>query len=270
MEKKPYIVQERSDQDKLAKVYLAKFGHGECHCDTVKCEHLPLSIANFQSFFRLPVTRRLDGTTSWFIRCFRCGLPDFSDYTLSGRKWENLTLSYSLINSTLDVVGEGDAISTALKLWSHVVQLNFIQELVDPQKADIRILWGLGEHGDGNPFDGVGGVLAHAFYPPPNGGELAGDVHFDDAEQFYYLSGGTIDLITVAAHELGHSLGLGHSRDTAALMAPFYRGPHRFLNVDDIAGIRTLYPARMPTQPRRSFWEWLRRRFGLPNGWGLA
>lgn len=117
--------------------------------------------------------------------------------------------------------------------------------------GDIRVSWQVGVHGDGNPFDGLNGVLAHAFFPPPAGGTtaFAGDVHFDDAETWTMLerpvpSGQPIDLVTVAAHEIGHALGLGHSNVNCALMNAFYNGSHRYLAQDDIDGIRTIYGRR--------------------------
>jgi len=51
---------------------------------------------------------------------------------------------------------------------------------------------------------------------------------------------GEIDLFSIALHEIGHSLGLGHSSVEEALMYPYYSGVNT-LHADDIAGIQFLY-----------------------------
>ena len=102
-------------------------------------------------------------------------------------------------------------------------------------QVHIEIRFEKGEHGDGDPFDGPGGTLAHAYFPV-----YGGDAHFDDAEQWSIDSFRGTNLFQVAAHEFGHSLGLSHSDVKAALMAPFYRGyqPYFRLDDDDIQGIQ--------------------------------
>jgi hypothetical protein len=89
--------------------------------------------------------------------------------------------------------------------------------------------------------------MAHTFYPyPVNPEPIAGDLHFDDDE--HWSVGGVTDLFSVALHETGHALGLGHSDNPADVMYPYYR---RFtsLAAGDIAGIQSLYAAQSSAPP---------------------
>ena len=84
----------------------------------------------------------------------------------------------------------------------------------------------------------LGGVLAHAFSPSRH--RLGGDIHFDDDETFKYKQGNGFELASVALHESGHSLGLGHDPTTGSVMTPWYTG-QTTLGPSDIARIQKLY-----------------------------
>ncbi|XP_059670924.1 metalloendoproteinase 5-MMP-like [Cornus florida] len=75
-----------------------------------------------------------------------------------------------------------------------------------PQGAteDIVIGFHRGNHKDGNPFDVLGGVLAHSFPPTRRW------VHYDADEDWSSNPNlSQIDLESIAVHEIGHGLGLG-------------------------------------------------------------
>ncbi|MGC4128956.1 MAG: matrixin family metalloprotease [Bergeyella sp.] len=170
-----------------------------------------------------------------------------TNYVLEGRKWDKTNLTYYFENGTNDISGNDEslAIKQAFQVWSDASSLTFT-EVFNANNADIVIKWATGAHGDSSSFDGQSGVLAHAFYPPPNSGGLAGDVHFDDDEiwtdQIVYGSSQPIDIVTVAIHEIGHSLGLAHSQDPNAIMYAYYNGSRRELHTDDLTAIDLLYP----------------------------
>lgn len=202
------------------------------------------ALRQFQAFNQLPVSGELDEATLALMRRPRCGFPDVTAaaFTLQGSKWNktNLTYRFDSFSPDLTQAQIRTAVAQAFALWT--AQTPLVITEVTSSAADIIIRFVAGAHGDGNNFDGPSGVLAHAFFPPPGGGSFAGDTHFDEAETWSVnLPASGIDLVTVAAHEFGHALGLAHSTVAGALMAPFYGGPHRNLEADDIAGIRALY-----------------------------
>ncbi len=137
-------------------------------------------------------------------------------------------------------------IRRALGAWAAVAQLDFTEASVKRLRRQIEIWAAAGEHGDGFAFDGRGGVLAHTFYPPPNAETIAGDTHLDLDEP--WRIGADINLFTVALHELGHALGLGHNDDPSSVMYPYYRRAQG-LQEADIAEIRKLYAARETAGP---------------------
>ena len=90
-------------------------------------------------------------------------------------------------------------------------------------------------HGDKYNFDGKHGILAHAF--PPYGSPLAGDIHFDAVEAWNI----DYDIFTVALHEIGHSLGLAHSKISQSVMYATHSETKTELHWDDRDGINALY-----------------------------
>ncbi len=131
-------------------------------------------------------------------------------------------------------------ITNAFAAWSAVANIQFTQVADNGAAfnavgavADIRI----GAH----TFDGPSNVLAHAFYPPPNGTSASGDLHFDRAENWSCTPSTGIDIGIVAVHEIGHAIGLGHETANPAIMQPFYNPTLSVPLVDDIDGATNIY-----------------------------
>ncbi|KAG6602462.1 Metalloendoproteinase 2-MMP, partial [Cucurbita argyrosperma subsp. sororia] len=128
------------------------------------------------------------------------------------------------------------AVSRAFSKWAFNTHFTFSRVFYHT-KADIKISFEIGDHGDDVPFDGAGGILAHAYAPTD------GRLHFDGDEAWSVGAvDGYFDVETIALHEIGHVLGLQHSSIENAIMFPsISEGVTKGLHGDDIAGIRALY-----------------------------
>ncbi|XP_076472824.1 collagenase 3-like [Babylonia areolata] len=229
------------------------------------------AIRRFQSFFGLSQTGTLDEDTLKLMkRDRRCGVADLppdenedsshvthagsqspSSYALMGTKWDKNRLNWKLDTSStrqLTSSVQRRVLQKAFSAWRRVTPLEFDERAGG--QVDIDIKFGARHHGDDYPFDGKGKVLAHAFGPGP--GDIDGDMHIDNEEDWSSAKTKEVsDLYLVATHELGHSLGLSHSRDPDALMYPYYGLTDR-LGRDDIKAIQSLYGIRIdqPTTRR--------------------
>lgn len=135
------------------------------------------------------------------------------------------------------------AIKTALNAWSSVADIKFTQTSTPGLARSLDFSFG--------SIDGSGGTLAQAYFPADvNSSRLAGDVKFDSSENWEIgnaLGSAAFDLVRVAVHEIGHALGLDHSEDSSAILAPTVSASESFtkLDADDVDAILALYaPAR--------------------------
>ncbi|KAL3042105.1 hypothetical protein OYC64_020118 [Pagothenia borchgrevinki] len=202
----------------------------------------------------------------------RCGVPDYPSltqvgpsyydrkkkgglkreqrrkrYALFGGRWEKTDLTYKIEHFPWQM-SEGkvrQVLQEAFSVWSAVTPLTLTE--VTSGEADIIIDFNRYWHGDSLPFDGPGGILAHAYFPRTH---REGEVHFDYDEQWTVGNNVGTDLLQVAAHEFGHVLGLQHSLEPDAVMCPFYSDSYPLqLSEDDKRGIQYLYGPPRHRQP---------------------
>jgi hypothetical protein len=144
--------------------------------------------------------------------------------------WDHTDLTYSFDNcpSSIDCDQAWAAVRAAFQTWQNVSALSFTET---EGRADIDVQWSTQD-----PLGYPGDVLAFAYLPSDGG-----DLYIDDAEQWHIGDYSPEDLILVAAHEIGHAVGLDHSSDPNALMYPVATGTITGLGQDDVAAIQALY-----------------------------
>jgi len=176
----------------------------------------------------------------WFVNDLSASFVP--DGTIAGGG--NLSSLFSTLSGTGPTADWQREFARALQTWANVTPLNFHlvsddgspwttegQVHGDPRFGDIRLL--------AQPLNG--GALATTLYPL-GFGPTDGDISL--AAGSPYSIGGGNDLYSILLHESGHSLGLAHSADGAAVMYPNLTGVYSGLTSDDLAGIQSIYGPR--------------------------
>lgn len=241
------LLRAEDSDDPQAHADVAEFLHGLGYLKNRDSEPpaVARALRHYQRFMGVPITGTTDHATLSAMSCPRCGRGDVGRLDVENEPWKKSKLTWAVTKAPtndLSLAKTRAAIAQAFSIWSGAVPLTFVEKTSG--SVDIEIGFMRGAHGDGTPFRGVGHQLAHAFPPPVQPSMIAGDIHFDDEETWAVkrpIPQGSYDLVTVAAHEIGHSLGLEHSSVYQALMYPGYHGVQRHLAQDDKDRIRALY-----------------------------
>ncbi|XP_047309562.1 metalloendoproteinase 5-MMP-like [Impatiens glandulifera] len=212
------------------------------------------AIKKFQQFFHLNVSGILDEKTLSLMVKPRCGFPDLVNgclikhgvklvrdpyksglfYMYGKRRWSKLRLSWYLAaGMRSDAI---NPITYAFNSWQKVTKFNFIRSAY--RNTDIQISFTSYLSEDYYPFLQHSGIVAYAQLPPSGKLHFRADVPWSNGTRPWEM-----DIETVALHELGHVLGLMHSRDPSAVMWAYTRPGfiRRKLQDDDIYAINALY-----------------------------
>lgn len=181
-----------------------------------------------------------------------------ASYSLLGLSWAHSTITYSFATSTLDadlsrpfsgfMTGAYQvAVRQAIHTWESYAGLRLV-EVPDAADVDIRLGWGALSAGNGGAVIGltafphqkvfgdlVPDVLLRVIDPLLGSLVAGGDGHY------YFANFGFPTLEQIAAHEMGHALGLDHSAQPTALMYPVATTSNPVISAFDTEGIQFLY-----------------------------
>jgi predicted Zn-dependent protease len=235
--------------------YLQKYGYLATQDNELQVEKNAL--IDLQRVYGFPDDGELNEDTLKFMESPRCGNPDnIHDFTVS-EKWKKNVLTWDVRthhHSKAYIVLE---VYKAFALWAKYTNLTFHRSHSIVQKPDIVISVVNNDvnnthrnyFGNSKCSSTMGeGVLGHAFFPSTS--QTTTEVHINGNVSFGNQKG-QYPLFPILAHELGHSLGIGHTSVRKAIMYPVYQEGIIDLDEDDILAIQQLYgkPASRLTTP---------------------
>ncbi|XP_014681277.1 PREDICTED: neutrophil collagenase-like [Priapulus caudatus] len=195
--------------------YLERFGYLDTSKPRTSTS-ISNAVRKFQFMMHLPQTGKLNMATAGKMAQTRCGVPDYPDEWLLplqdpargrattqeesykrrqtlpddffARWWFKCDLTWNLLNGYfgLSSVRVRDMMRMQLDKWQTAINGNNggrqpligFTELRNGSRTDIEFSFERRNHGDNNPFDGPGNVLAHSFFPYTSG-SLQGKLHID-------------------------------------------------------------------------------------------
>ncbi|XP_022918732.1 matrix metalloproteinase-18-like isoform X2 [Onthophagus taurus] len=167
-------------------------------------------LKKFQKFASIKTTGLLDDETVKMMDMYRCGCSDKSKmrvkrFSIQGSKWRITDIKYK-INYPEDLQHLiHSSVYRAFNEWAKHIDLSF-SEVEQSRDALLHISF--------RPMDKEK-IFGMAQYPI-----FGGNINFN--ENLDWSNKSIADLYQIALHEIGHTLGLGHSMDKNSIMYPFY------------------------------------------------
>jgi predicted Zn-dependent protease len=172
-------------------------------------------------------------------------------------KWrKKVSFDYYIVPGSLtkpSVTSMVKAVKEAFKIWTKGTRLTF--KLVRIEKdADIKIKFVKGNHGDGVKNKFTNRNFIHTF--PPNDRRFKGEIHLDVTDRWTTStrknSKAPYDMVTMIAHQIGHALGLPHSRKSSDLMGSKYKKSMRKTSKNDKKEINKRYTIKEVKSERKA------------------